>query len=741
MNKELRSRNPLHPQILDNCILGNLINFPKHIFGFPFGSYATDGNESLSLLLLSYREEHKKKSSEAPLVLYVIPADCSESDMDKDEVKLLANRICMEFDSCRVDQLKSKISELGDCVATVVTSFEPSVLGSVAETCTAFSLSLHVHVRDREWRRIFTENKELVHFELPPAIRSMTIEEGLFNSGYQLYRDSKLRDGHFDVALAWQTVYLSPNEGGSGQSAPLFMDFCLILLGWSTLHQIAAAGLGFQSKRERDAYRLDPVKVAQGRACLLEREKAVTPEKIKACAREWISPDSSMSYEDLQIELTCFQREFVGGKQRDLEVVCSGGGTRSINYAIESVLKRAHSHGVAAPKIVTGNPHLAVERAERRLGFELVRIDADGAISLSRLKEEIRDPSVVAVYSQTLSYTDGITDPLPEIVEIIEAENKSRSQRPITLINDSCLAFSVLLRNDGQNSAPCMRVFELTDKLITPAIVTLDAHKHLGTDKGVSTAMGTTGTLSNLKGHVKVGAQPSREDLARAIADVWLVGKQGYHKQYLELGEAIDKVVQAVKDAGMKVVHSQNRVLGSTVIAVEDPSGFCERLLKKKGHKCASLFGLCPEIPARCQSGWQISFTPYALRKVDGENRAIDVLVSDIAEIGRKLQGSYKLAVSRALFRENSLPAVLISGNIGPLLQMLRKPGYGRNFWTLVIRRYFTANLDHGVICSLKRPALVPLLQIAKRTFLGVFLAFVAMVVARRRRQAKRLKL
>ena len=47
----------------------------------------------------------------------------------------------------------------------------------------------------------------------------------------------------------------------------------------------------------------------------------------------------------------------------------------------------------------------------------------------------------------------------------------------------------------------------LADKAV-PTIVTLDAHKHLGTDKGVSSVVGTPGTLSHLRGHVKVGAQP-----------------------------------------------------------------------------------------------------------------------------------------------------------------------------------------------------------------------------------------
>ena len=38
----------------------------------------------------------------------------------------------------------------------------------------------------------------------------------------------------------WQAVYMSPNEGGSGSATPLFADFCLVMLGWEALGQLAA---------------------------------------------------------------------------------------------------------------------------------------------------------------------------------------------------------------------------------------------------------------------------------------------------------------------------------------------------------------------------------------------------------------------------------------------------------------------------------------------------------------------
>ena len=40
--------------------------------------------------------------------------------------------------------------------------------------------------------------------------------------------------------LRWQAAYLSPNEGGSGASAPLFLDFCTACLGRDALAVLAS---------------------------------------------------------------------------------------------------------------------------------------------------------------------------------------------------------------------------------------------------------------------------------------------------------------------------------------------------------------------------------------------------------------------------------------------------------------------------------------------------------------------
>ena len=117
-----------------------------------------------------------------------------------------------------------------------------------------------------------------------------------------------------------------------------------------------------------------------------------------------------------------------------------------------------------------------------------------------------------------MSYQDLVSSPLAcnGQTDALDAENVARRARgapPVTLINDCCLAFSVLVHN------PSLRLLDLTASAAacaTPVIVTLDAHKHLGTDKGVSTVVGSPRTLSFLRGRVRCGAQPTkvREDVA-----------------------------------------------------------------------------------------------------------------------------------------------------------------------------------------------------------------------------------
>ena len=73
-------------------------------------------------------------------------------------------------------------------------------------------------------------------------------------------RDPYLRDLHFDLPWEWQSQYVSPNEGGSGNTTPLYIDFCFMLLGWPAPGQIK---IERERERERGGEELvSPVAVA-----------------------------------------------------------------------------------------------------------------------------------------------------------------------------------------------------------------------------------------------------------------------------------------------------------------------------------------------------------------------------------------------------------------------------------------------------------------------------------------------
>ncbi len=626
---EMRNRNVLHAGVLDSCVIGNLLNFPKHIFGFPFGSHATDGNEALSLCLYSYRQiwevaEEARVGAKrvaagegkVPVILYVKGnvRNCSDKDTAAeaaaiDNLSRCAARLGMVLDAC--DSVADARLGGGRRIAVAMTGLHHPDLAGLAEAARDASANLHVHVLAHEWRAFFATHASPAHFKVPEGVRSISIEEGLFCSGFAVYRDVTLRDMHLDVGYGWQAAYMSPNEGGSGASTPLFLDFCITMLGWSAIADMAKGGGGgtmlaketsatlastsaLGSERSLcptlvppfsgDSYgqdhkewkaslsdgvfadmvsktppqvlcwdkpaATDPV-IEWGKSCISGRQNArggaadqtdwgqassktlssstltstMTSSSTSSPASKTANPEERIGRQltraNLEALLVHFQRDFLGGKDRALEVFSTGGGTRSINLAFEAVIashrRYCDTHKSKKPrrrrvKVITGNPHLAVERAERRFRFELIRMPREGALCPTRLKQGITDLDVVAIYTQTLSYTDGITDPLEEILEVVEAENHRRAELsppalPVALINDCCLAFSVLVHNDGKEGRPSMRVLDLSRGCMTPILVTLDAHKHIGSDKGISTVIGTPGTLSVLKGKVKVGAQ------------------------------------------------------------------------------------------------------------------------------------------------------------------------------------------------------------------------------------------
>ena len=550
--------------------------------------------------------------------------------------------------------------------------------------------SPQVRCTDNDLRQLLT--KPLCHVRFPFDVSSLSIDDGVFTCGYSLYRDLALRDAHMDVALRWQAAYLSPNEGGSGASAPLFLDFCTACLGRDALSKLAA-----QKSLE------DPESTWAPTTIQASRKLPAVKDPLTWARQQLSTPKTRQDFEG---DLVAFQRHFLGGLHKDVEAVSTGGGTRSINVAFETVL-RSLPVGFGRPRILTGNPHLAVERAERRFGFALTRLEDRGALSLQLLEQELHERDVVAVYAQSLSYTDGISDDVPRVLDLLEEVNVERVKRgfvAVSLINDCCLAFSVLVHQ------PAYRLLDRNTKH-TPVLMTLDAHKHLGADKGLSTVVGTKGSLRALRGALRVGARPTRAALVRALANVASVTASGYDTIYRNLASRVKVVEETCSALQLEVVHACHRKGGSTVLAVHDPACRTQKLLSKRNHKCTFLYNLHPSSPERCQYGWCLSFTPHCLRELDGAT-ALDVFVRDLKVC----------AAAAPRQASNSIVAVLAAGGAEEpwLFSFLWRPGIGRETGSLILRRLFTRLLDAGVG---KRPRRNPVAVLAALCLLFVAIA------------------
>lgn len=187
----------------------------------------------------------------------------------------------------------------------------------------------------------------------------------------------------------------------------------------------------------------------------------------------------------------------------------------------------------------------------------------------------------------------------------------------------------------------------------------------------------------------------------------------------------------------MTVVHGRNRVKGSTVIAVEDPSAVMTRRLKKLGHSFAYLYMLSPSNPQRCQTGWSLSLTPYSLRQVRKDKLALDIFLEDLVNVHAQVQKSPSALA--ALFPENSLLGVLLSGGVldSWLLSLLFRRGRGRALAEVVLRRFFSVLLDGGDVCAQKR-RIAPLKELAARSMAALAVLAVALLLLRRRLRARR---
>jgi len=716
-NRHLRNRNPLHFSVIDCCLISNTLNVPKQIFGFPFACYATDGLEAMSLVL--FASKARNTPAERPVVLYAVGADRKRRDF---EIRQCCRRIGLEPVRLPTMSILSTPKSVRDrCVVVLGVALDGASISELSQSAARAKLSVHLHVIDAQFRRIFSENADdrLVHLRLPENVRSVSVEEGMLSCGYALYRDADLRDLHMDVAIQWQTLYLSPNEGGSGSSQPMYVDFCLWLLGWNALRRVAISPAASASEERRtiprsmfNVERFDRSEVVEY-SNLFDIKSF---ENILNLAKYYITEDWSGARRELMLSFIKFQMQFVGGHRRSsIEASVTGGGTRSINMAFETVLERARrSRGFRdwTPRVVTGNPHLAVERAERRFGFRVVRVAEEGVISIPKFREAVRHDDVVAVYSQTLSYTDGTSDPLRAIAQILETENlrrESLSMPPVVHINDCCLAFNVLVCNDGLTSSrPSMRVLDFDTKR-TPIMVTIDAHKHMGAEKGISTVFGTAGTLSSLEESVRVGAEPSVGALARTIANLSLMGHSGYSTLYRRLQAAVARAIQKLEAAGLRLVRSQHRRVGSTVMCFEDPSGAVGNALSKRGFvvgRVYNLFDGSPNERAKSPSAWQLSVTPHHLRPAPARARrarggslrtALDVFVAEAIDVHRKVSTQWRHRLVRAVCSERSFVAHALSDNLGVyVFSKIAGGGVARQAGMMLARRYCSPLLDGG---------------------------------------------
>jgi len=113
--------------MVDSSVVGSLLNFFKEIFGFPYAGYATDGNESLSLCLFSYRqewEEQMKNSNKStswgePRILYFLSE--AEQEDSLQELKRVAKRLGMVL--VAVEEGSEEEQETTNA-AVIMTSFE-----------------------------------------------------------------------------------------------------------------------------------------------------------------------------------------------------------------------------------------------------------------------------------------------------------------------------------------------------------------------------------------------------------------------------------------------------------------------------------------------------------------------------------------------------------------------------------------------------------------------------------------
>merc|ERR1712187_87165 len=139
--------------------------------------------------------------------------------------------------------------------------------------------------------------------------------------------------------------------------------------------------------------------------------------------------------------------------------------------------------------------------------------------------------------------------------------------------------------------------------------------------------------------------------------------------------------IERAEANGLRVLHREGRLYASSVMGVEDPGGAMIVQLKKKGYKLTQIYNFCPEFPSRCQSGWQLSMTPYHLRKLKtrkGETTSpLDQMMADLDIVCKKNRASSKVKWTLKILGPNSFLANLIFGNLDVIIcTLLTRQGF-----------------------------------------------------------------
>ena len=160
------------------------------------------------------------------------------------------------------------------------------------------------------------------------------------------------------------------------------------------------------------------------------------------------------------------------------------------------------------------------------------------------------------------------------------------------------------------------------------------------------------------------------------------------------LQTAWDAVANAVASKGLGCNSFTSVPAGGQGDLRRPPGSF-----KKMGKQGIMLHALLAHHPDRCQTGWQLSSTlseESLRRQGTGKEIALDVFLRDVVIAQR---GAAELSHAEAIWFLRVDHRVLGGREYDPyLLPLLQHAGPGRALTRRVVRRFFTASMDSGVV-------------------------------------------